>query len=90
MVSTNRLVSLQAAFTIADDVANQETPRLFWAIDRLWADRDTVNDDDRSLRSEATNRMAAELDRRNVPIRPYDVEAEAIEKIRAEITDLAA
>lgn len=87
MSSVHRLLSLQSAFIISDSVATQETGRLFWAIDRLWADRDTVNDAGRALRSEATNRMMAELDRRAVPIRPFDVEADAVDKIRAELIE---
>jgi hypothetical protein len=55
------------------------------AFDRLWADRDLINEDSREQRFEATQRIATELDKRNVPMRNPAIEQAAIRVIRRRI-----
>jgi hypothetical protein len=62
-------LSLQLAYTIAYDAASRSTRQLFWAADRLWHDRDEVDEHARQNRSDATQAIAKELDARGVPVR---------------------
>lgn len=81
----DRSISLQAAYTIADDLEARPTSALFRAMDRLWADFRLINEDSRAQRTEATQKIARELDRRGVPVRNPAIEQASIEKIREQL-----
>ncbi len=65
----DKALSLQLAYTIAYDAASRSTRQLLWATDRLWHDRNEVDEHAQANRSDATQAIAKELDRRGVPVR---------------------
>ncbi len=60
---------LQTAYRVSEDVSAHQTKTLFWALDRFDYDRKDIGGDARAQRSEATQRIAKELDRRNIGVR---------------------
>ena len=67
--SDDTALSLQLAYTIAYDAPARSTKQLLWASDRLWHDRDEVDEHARQNRSDATQTIAKELDARGFPVR---------------------
>ncbi|WP_298837490.1 hypothetical protein [uncultured Salinicola sp.] len=69
MDDLSRQLTLGQAYDIAAYAKTSSTPRLFWALDRFDFDRDTLGEDARVQRLEASQACAIELDRRGVPLR---------------------
>lgn len=76
MDDLSRQLTLGHAYDIAAYAKTSSTPRLFWALDRFDFDRDTLNEDGRAQRLEASQACALELDRRGVPLRDPSVKIE--------------
>lgn len=68
-MTTDHRLTLQVAYQISEDFTGRTNAELFWALDRFDWDRHTLIGDAAEQRSEATQRIAIELDRRNVPVR---------------------
>lgn len=81
----DRTISLQAAYNIADRAATADVQSLFRALDRFDADMALINEDSRAQRREAIQRLAAELDKRNVPVRNPIFEQRAVQLIREQL-----
>lgn len=65
----NRQIELSLAYNISYEVGIRSTAQLFWTVDRFYHDIEDIGPDGRAQRFEAIQRIAAELDRRNVPVR---------------------
>lgn len=76
MDDLSRQLTLGRAYDIAASAKTSSTPRLFWALDRFDFDRDTLDEDGRAQRLEASQTCALELDRRGVPLRDPTVPVE--------------
>jgi len=59
---------LEMAYRFSEEVSERDVETLFWAKDRLTFDK-AETEDGQAQRSEATQRIALELDRRGVPVR---------------------
>lgn len=59
---------LEMAYRFSEETARHDAKTLFWAIDRFQYDR-AETEDGRQQRFDARQRIAAELDRRGVPVR---------------------
>jgi hypothetical protein len=81
----DRSISLQAAYTIADSLQDRPVSALFRAMDRLWADFRLINEDSQAQRTEATQKIAVELDRRNIPLRNPAIEEASLQAIRQQL-----
>lgn len=62
-------LDLQLAYMISGEAKTRSTNQLFWAIDRLWHDRASVDEHARENRADATQIMSKELDARGAPLR---------------------
>lgn len=69
MDDLSRQLTLGQAYDISAYAKTSSTDRLFWALDRFDFDRDTLNEDGRAQRLEASQICALELDRRGAPLR---------------------
>lgn len=69
MTNAAHQVALQVAYQISEDFTGRTDAELFWALDRFDWDRHTLTGDAAEQRTAATQRLALELDRRNVPVR---------------------
>ena len=78
----DRSISLQAAYVVADQAATLPIDRLFGALDRFHVDYSLVNEDSQRQRSEATQKICAELDARNLRLRDPAVEEASIRALR--------
>ncbi|MAM40814.1 MAG: hypothetical protein CL949_20445 [Erythrobacter sp.] len=62
------VLALQVAYGISFEAADKPVATLYWALDRFYFDKAEF-EDGRIQRFEATQRIARELDARNVPLR---------------------
>jgi len=62
-------LDLQVAYMMSSDFEGRTDDQLRWAMDRLWHDRDEMDEHVRENRYQATQKLATELDRRGATMR---------------------
>lgn len=69
MDAFTKQITLSFAYKASENVTEVTVDQLFWSLDRFDYDRKECDEGAREQRFEATQRLAVELDRRNIPMR---------------------
>lgn len=81
----NRSLTLQVAYQVSDNPEDHDTQTLLRYLDRFRADYNLVNEESRHQRFEATQRICACLDSRNVRLRDPSIEEAAVRDWRQQL-----